>query len=377
MAPSIPAAWLAPEPLERAHALPAPLYTDAELHRAEQQLVFAKSWQLVAHGDALANPGDHVVAAIGPVPILVVRGAHGELRAFHNVCRHRAGPIATCDGKGAKALTCKYHGWTYTLDGTLRGAPEMDGAQQFDRAAFRLPEARVATFGPLVFAALDDAPPFAEVFAGIEQRIAANRMQQARFHRRFHYEVACNWKVYVDNFLEGYHLPHVHPGLNKLLDYRSYKTELAAWNSLQSSPLVGDDNFYGGGAGSDASRQGAFYWFVYPNTMLNCLPGRLQSNRVVPLGVDRCRVDFDYFYPDGGDAQELARRQQDQDFSDEVQAEDVAICEAVQRGLSSGSYHAGRLCPKREGGVKHFHDLLRAAYRPLAENGRGRPGAAH
>ena len=358
---SLPDAWLATEPLERAHALPAPLYTDENVLAAEQQLVFARSWQLVAHAEAVANAGDHVVAEIGRTPIVVVRGADGELRGFHYVCRHRAGPIALCDGKGAKNLSCKYHGWTYTLDGRLRGAPEMDGAHDFARDSIRLPAIRVHVFGPFVFAALDEhTPPFADVFAGIEHRLAANGVTSARFDRRVGYEVACNWKVYVDNFLEGYHLPHVHPGLAKLLDYRQYTTGLARWSSLQSSPLRGDGNFYGAGTSGDA---GAFYWFVYPNTMLNCLPGRLQSNRVVPLGKDRCRVDFDYFYPGGGDAQELARRQQDLAFSDEVQAEDITICEAVQRGLQSGSYHAGRLCPAREAGVKHFHDLLRAAYR--------------
>src|SRR5436190_11252902 len=196
---SFPAAWLATEPLERAHALPAPLYTDENVLAAEQKGVFARSWQLVAHTESLANAGDHVVGEIGRTPIVIVRGGDGELRGFHNVCRHRAGPIALCDGKGAKSLSCKYHGWTYTLDGVLRGAPEMGGAQDFARDTIRLPQIRVQVFGPFVLAALDDgAPPFADVFAGIEQRLAANGVTNARFDRRVSYEVACNWKVYVD-----------------------------------------------------------------------------------------------------------------------------------------------------------------------------------
>ena len=173
-----------------------------------------------------------------------------------------------------------------------------------------------------------------------------------RFHRRDSYDIACNWKVYVDNFLEGYHLPHVHPGLSKVLDYRAYDTELFPWHSLQHSPLRNSGDIYGDGD--------AFYYFVYPNVMLNIMPGRLQTNHILPLGADRCRVEFDYYYAQDDAA--LARIANDQAFSDEVQDEDIRICESVQQGLASGLYDAGRLCPKRESGVWHFHNLLRAAY---------------
>ncbi|HUP92901.1 MAG TPA: aromatic ring-hydroxylating dioxygenase subunit alpha [Solimonas sp.] len=351
----VPPEWLEIEPLESAHALAAPFYSDAEIFRLEQHAVFDRSWQLAADASALQEPGDHVVAEIASRSILLVRGADRTLRAFHNVCRHRAGPIALADGRGAKALHCKYHGWTYTLEGQLRSAPEMQGACDFDVSTIHLPQVQVGQWQSLVFVALDpEVPPLDEVLAGIAQQ--AGLAQPLAFQRRVSYTLDCNWKVYVDNFLEGYHLPHVHPALNKLLDYRSYTTTCARWHSLQHSPLEGADNFYGAG--------GAWYYFVYPNTMLNCLPGRLQTNRVLPLAVDRCRVDFDYWYPAGEPgAEEQQRRAQDQEFSDQVQAEDAGICAAVQRGLASGTYVAGRLCPKREAGVKHFHDLLRAAYR--------------
>jgi choline monooxygenase len=175
------------------------------------------------------------------------------------------------------------------------------------------------------------------------------------FHHRSSYEVACNWKVYVDNYLEGYHVPHIHPGLNKLLDYRSYITETAPWYSFQFSPLESAADLYGNGE--------ALYYFLYPNAMLNILPGRLQTNRVIPKGPDRCRVEFDFYYAmDESDAAK-ARRAADLSFSDEVQVEDLTICEDVQRGLSSGSYEPGRLNPLRENAVHHFHELLRRLYR--------------
>ena len=348
--------WLAPQRAGRAFALPAPFYTHPGALAGENRRVFARSWQLVAHAAELAQPGDHVVAEIAGVPIIAVRGEDNVLRAFHNVCRHRAGPLATCNGRGARNLICRYHGWTYGLDGHLRGAPEMRDAEDFSTDGVRLPAVRVDEWQGLVFVALENVPPLEQVLAGIAERLGMRRLDAFEFRQRTNYEVACNWKVYVDNFLEGYHLPIVHPGLNRLLDYRSYVTETSEWHSLQWSPLESADNFYGDGD--------ALYYFVYPNTMLNILPERLQTNRVIPLGPDRCRVVFDYFYPPDSDG---AKQAQDFDFSDEVQHEDIAICEAVQRGLASGSYHAGRLNPTRETGVLHFHELLRRAWRDAGD----------
>lgn len=339
--------------LESATALPARFYVGETMLAMEKRAVFARSWQLVAHQGQLAEAGDHVVEQVGDVPVIVVRGQDGVLRAFPNVCRHRAGPLALCNGKGARALHCKYHGWSYTLEGQLRSAPEMQGAADFDVSSIRLPPLRVVEWQGLVFVALsDNVPPFEEVYAGITERIAPIDLAAMRFLRRDSYDIACNWKVYIDNFLEGYHLPHVHPGLSKVLDYRVYDTDLFPWHSLQHSPLRNSGDIYGDGE--------AFYYFVYPNVMLNIMPGRLQTNRILPLGPDRCRVEFDYYYAQDDKAQ--ARIANDQAFSDEVQAEDITICEAVQKGLVSGTYEAGRLCPKRESALWLFHNQLRAAY---------------
>lgn len=342
-----------PEELAKAHTLSPRHYLGAEMLLRDLELVFARSWQLLSHESRLGAAGDHVVAGIGKTPVLIVRGADAQLRAFANVCRHRAGPLALCDGKGARALHCKYHGWTYDLDGRLRHAPEMAGAEGFEVAGIRLPEFRVASWQGLVFVALDEkTPPLETVYDGITQRIAPIDLSAMEFVRSDAYDIACNWKVYVDNFLEGYHLPYVHPGLSKVLDYRVYSTELFPWQSLQHSPLKANDGIYGDGE--------AFYYFVYPNVMLNIMPGRLQVNRVLPAGPDRCRVEFDYYY--APDSAARARIGRDREFSDEIQQEDIAICEAVQRGLASGQYEPGRLCPRRESGLWHFHNLLRDAY---------------
>ncbi len=346
---------LAPQPAPIAFALPARHYVDPSMATIDRHAVFDRGWQLVAHVSRLREAGDHVVADLAGLPVLAVRGADGVIRVFHNVCRHRAGPIAQCDGLRAKSLRCRYHGWTYALDGQLKSAPEMQDAQGFDIAAIHLPQLATQVWQGLVFACVDTgrAPPFSAWVEGIDARLGPDRdLAHYGGHHPVAYDIACNWKVYVDNYLEGYHVPHVHPGLNRLLDYRSYHTELTRWHSLQWSPLESDPALYGNGD--------ALYYWLWPNTMLNILPGRLQTNTVVPLGVDRCRVLFDSYYDAAHDA---GRREADRDFSDGVQHEDIAICEDVQRGLASGSYVAGRLNPLRESGVHHFHELLRAAYR--------------
>lgn len=344
---------LDPQPLERAYTLPARMYVGEQSTERDRRTVFARGWQLFAHADRLTDPGDHVIGEIAGVPLLLVRGNDGVLRALHNVCRHRAGPLALCDGRGAKRLRCHYHGWTYALDGHLTSAPEMDGARDFDITAIHLPEARVAVWHGLVFVALEPVASLEETLAGIDARLRGRLLDHYVFHRRYGYDIACDWKVYVDNYLEGYHVPHIHPELNRMLDYRDYVVETARWHSLQHSPLTSDNTLYGDGE--------ALYWFVWPNTLLNVLPDRLQTNRVVPLEPGRCRVTFDYFYP-SGTADLESRHASDHAFSDLVQRQDVEMCEIVQRGLASGSYQAGRLNPKREDGVHHFHELLREAW---------------
>ncbi|MFZ2234965.1 MAG: aromatic ring-hydroxylating dioxygenase subunit alpha [Dokdonella sp.] len=350
---SLPTIDLQAQPLGMATALPAPAYSHTEWAQHERAAIFAKGWQLVGDAARLSERGSHIEITVAGVPLWLLRGQDGTLRALHNVCRHRAGPLQPCTVGNQLRLRCRYHGWTYAEDGQLTSATEMQSALAFDADSIHLPQARVAEWNGLIFICLDQGgPALSDVLDGIDQRMGAGRLAGYRYLRSVSYTLRCNWKAYVDNFLEGYHLPHVHPALNRLLDYRSYRTELAPWTSLQYSPLENDGALYGSGE--------ALYWYIWPNTMLNLLPGRLQTNRVVPIAPGECRVDFDYYYPADSSADAQAR---DLAFSDEVQAEDIDICEQVQRGLESGSYIAGRLNPLRESGVHHFQELIRAALR--------------
>jgi choline monooxygenase len=343
---------MAPQALERALALPARCYTDAAIALTERHAVFGRGWQLIAHQTELAQIGSYLARDLAGLPVVLLRDDSGALRCYHNVCRHRAGPVA--QGQGcARRLRCRYHGWSYGLDGQLLSATDMNDAVDFDPAQIRLPELELAIWQGLVFVSEAPAVPLAAVVAGMDERLGGRRLDGYRHHRQVRYPMDCNWKVYVDNYLEGYHVPHLHPGLNQLLDYRSYITTTAAWHSCQYSPM--ESGLYGDGD--------ALYWYLWPNTMLNSLPDRLQTNRVLPLGVDRCEVVFDFYYPaDPADPTAQARCQADVDFSDEVQAEDAEICLAVQRGLASGGYAPGRLNPRWENALHHFHEVLRAAY---------------
>jgi choline monooxygenase len=260
---------------------------------------------------------------------------------------------------GLKALTCKYHGWTYLLDGSLRGVPKWDRVELFDRKDYGLVPVRVEVWEGLVFVQLDhDAPPLGSSLADVLARIGACRLAALRFAGRVSYPVEANWKVYVDNFLEGYHIPYVHPELMTWLDFQAYTTELAAGYSLQWSPLsAGQDNPYGHDGTGDA-----LYYHIFPNLMLNVLPGRLQVNLVEALAPDRCVVHFDSYYDDLDSPAARQRIAEDRSASDKVQAEDAEICARVQQGLASRAYDRGRFSVECETGVHHFQQQLKAAY---------------
>ncbi len=344
-------------PLERSETIPSRWYVDPAFHLFDLQAVFATAWQYVTDLEHVSRPGDVVQATIAGEPVIVVRGQDGVLRAFYNVCRHRGGPLAMKDER-CDMLICKYHGWTYRLDGMLRGVPHFNHVELFDKKDYGLTPVRLAVWEGLVFVHLGKQPaPIARVFEGIPERVAPTRLGELRFVRHVDCDVHSNWKVYVDNFLEGYHVPFVHPELCSLYDYENYVTEVYDRYSVQVGPLTGERNVYTTGGGD------ALYYFVFPNLMLNVVPGRLQLNTVIPTAPDRCRVIFRYYYADPGAPGARERIEADITFSEQVQREDAEICERVQQGLGSRAYDKGRFSVRFEAGVYHFQQLLKQAYR--------------
>jgi choline monooxygenase len=342
--------------IESARTLPASDYTDpAEVER-ENESIFARSWQLVGRVDQVPDEGSYFTTTVGAEPIIVCRDKEGALRALSAVCRHRAGPVATGSGR-RKVFVCGYHGWTYGLDGSLKGTPEFDGVRNFDRAKFCLPSYRVATIGPLVFVDLSGrAPAIEKVFGEIVPLVERAFAGGSAFAFRRDWELACNWKVYVDNYLEGYHIPIVHPGLFREIDYANYRTETSRWWSEQIAPVKKPDRI----RVTDEMRDARYFW-VWPNLMLNVYADNLSTNLVVPLGHDRTLTVFEWYFPRPEDPESRKLVEETVAFSDEVQREDISICEAVQRGLRAPSYEAGRYSVRRENGVFHFHSLYREA----------------
>jgi choline monooxygenase len=346
--------------IRRAATIPARLYTDPVFLELERERVFAHSWQLVGRVDQVAESGEFFTAEIGNDSIVVLRDGE-TLRGFYNVCLHRAGPVAHGCGK-RQTLQCKYHGWTYTLDGTLLRAPEMEGVERFTPSDMHLRSVAVATWGPLVFANLDaKAPALTDMLGDVPPRVAHFSCESMRYVMRKEYELACNWKVYVDNYLEGYHIPVVHPSLHKEIDYDAYRVEPHRYSSIQHAPLrpvsgAATDRKYDPRTADIAE---AVYGWVFPNIMLNVYLGQMQTNVVVPVSHDRTVVVFEWFAstpPENPSSdREWARLVA---FSDEIQSEDVEICETVQRNLRSRVYDRGRYSAKREVGVHHFHSLL-------------------
>jgi choline monooxygenase len=343
--------------LDRAYTIPASWYTDERIAALERQNVFGRTWQVVARADLVARAGAFVTTELAGEPLLIVRGSDQQLRAFYNVCRHHAAAVATQDAGTAAIFRCPYHGWSYGLDGALKGAPEFEGVCDFDRAQNGLVPVRVESWEQFIFVNLDaDATPLGEFLGRLPQRAEPLDLGSLHFFERRSYRLRCNWKVFVDNYLDGgYHVPHLHKALNSVLDYKQYTIENEDRYCLQSSPMVASEE----DAATAATRTGdrAWYFWQYPNFMMNLYHGYMDTNLVVPDGVDGCRVIFDFYFKD---VSESAADQNRQSIAvgERVNDEDVAICEAVQRGLHSRAYGAGRLSVRREAGEHLFHRLL-------------------
>ncbi|XP_062234250.1 choline monooxygenase, chloroplastic isoform X2 [Phragmites australis] len=300
---------------------------------------------------------------LGNVEFVICRDANGKLHAFHNVCRHHASLLAC--GSGQKTcFQCPYHGWTYGLDGTLLKATRISGIKNFNKNDFGLIPIKVATWGPFVLARFDDESTEDNVddvvgdewLGSASDLLITNGIDTSLPHIcRREYIINCNWKVFCDNYLDGgYHVPYAHGALASGLQLQSYETlayERVSVQRCESAPAEPDD--------FDRLGTKALYAFVYPNFMINRYGPWMDTNLAVPLDSTRCKVVFDYFLDES--------MLDDQNFiegslkdSEQIQMEDIALCEGVQRGLESPAYGVGRYAPSVEMAMHHFHCLLHA-----------------
>jgi choline monooxygenase len=353
-------AWYDPRaPLAEARTIPAPFYTDPRLHELERRTVFSRTWQMVARADQLREAGRYATASVAGEPIVAVRGSDGALRGFFNVCRHHAAEVMTEAEGAAPSLRCPYHGWTYGLDGRLLGTPDFKGVCGFDPAATGLVPVEAAAWESFVFVRLErEGPSLDDWLAELAAPFAPLALGSLHWVERRRYAFECNWKVFVDNYLDGgYHIPYLHRGLDTVLDYRRYAVENGQRHCLQWSPMVAE----GAEPETGAVRRGerALYYWIYPNFMINWYEGVMDTNLVLPRGVDRTEVIFDFYFRDASDASR-ERNRASIDVGQRIQDEDTEICRSVQRGLASRAYSAGRLSVRREAGEHLFHRLLHA-----------------
>jgi len=348
-------------PLAQARTIPAAWYTDPRVFDLERHTVFSRSWQVAGRLDELHTLGDYVACELSNgEPILVARVEDGSLRSFFNVCRHHAAAVVPDSAGSARQFRCPYHGWTYGLDGTLKGTPDFAGVCEFDRSENGLVPVDCAVAQKWVFARTDAGGPSLEQYLGFEllQQLPTLGLGDLHWMERRQYTIDCNWKVFVDNYLDGgYHVPHVHRGLDSVLSYTAYTIETGERFCLQWSPLVTE----GADPATAGVRRGdrAHYYWIYPNFMINCYGRAMDTNLVIPRGVDRTDVIFDFYFADVS-ADARARNLASIDVSHQIQLEDVSICVSVQRGLRSRAYESGRLSVRREAGAHLFHRLLHA-----------------
>jgi len=337
------------EQLEQGRTLPASWYCDPVVYEAEKTRIFHRSWQYTGDIGQLKEPGDFITATIGDLPILVVRGNDGAIRAFANVCRHRGSEVVLeCSGN-RKTLQCHYHGWTYNLDGSLRTAPRSNEQASFVKEKFSLKSFALETWGPMIFVNPDTAaPPLEKVTAELPAVFERGQLDLARLRMRRHdvYEIAANWKSIIENFNECYHCPIAHPAFSKLIDVDSYKVETDhEFFSTYYGPL------------RQSRQNGVTYATLWPTVMfaLSSAPMAMQVLCVMPIDANHSRETIDYYFTDDISEDDMRAYVE---LSDLVQREDIVLVESVQRGLRSRAVTQGNLMLSRERGIQHFQKLV-------------------
>ena len=356
----------------RSLSLQAEAYTDAKWADVEKDAIFAKTWQWVCHREKLSTHGSYVTTEVAGQPIVVVRNKEGDLRAFYNVCKHRAHVIMQGEGV-ARRLACPYHAWTYDLEGQLVGAPHTEHLVDFNKSDICLTSIQVEIFCGFVFVNLDpDAPSLKEQSGALGEEIMhwAPDVEGLTFAHRLTYDIQSNWKNVVDNFLECYHCPTAHKDFCTLVDMDTYKvTTHGIYSSHMAEAGKSANKAY---SVEGASVTDHAVWWLWPNTCLMRYPGRgnMIVLHVIPAGPNRTLETYDFFFEtaDKTEAEDEAITYLD----DVLQAEDIGLVESVQRGMESPAFTQGRIVHdpagsgKSEHAVHHFHGLVLDSYAKAA-----------
>jgi choline monooxygenase len=349
------------------YTLSAPYYREPEVLARERDAIFFKSWIFIGHGEKVAHVGDYFTHSIFDQDILVIRAKDQRIRAFYNVCAHRAHELLQGEGN-AKVITCPYHAWSYHADGSLRSARGSEKVAGFDKDEFCLKEVQIESFLGFLFVNLDPAAPPLAVQSGDlakEVRGYVPDVEELTFSRRLTFDLKANWNNVVDNYLECYHCPPAHPAFSDLIDIKKYRSITHGIYSSHIGPMTGGDNK---AYKFDAARQDSSLhfsgWYLWPNITLNTFPGcpNLSVLQIIPTGPETCREYWDFYFSsqEPNDEERAAV-----EYVDRVlQPEDIGLVESVQRGLRSKGYHQGRYIVDAERSdisehaLHHFHSLV-------------------
>lgn len=346
--------------ITEATTLPASFYKSSELFELSKEKLFAQSWQMVEadehiHQNDSAYPFWLLPGFINE-PLVLVRNGAGVLNCFSNVCTHRGNLLVQHSGKYKKFL-CDYHGRKFSTDGTFESMPEFSDAKNFPRSCDNLHKLDVKQWHQFPFVSLNGAFDFSEVSDIMDTYVGFLPVSQFRYAAEFtkEYLVNAHWALYCDNYLEGFHIPFVHPDLNKVLDYKNYKTvlfdhcnlQIGIGNSSSDCFELPENHIHYG------QRISAYYFWVFPNMMFNFYPWGLSINIVKPMSMKQSKVSFHTYVFDEAKFDKGAAS-----MIDKVEREDEFVVENVQQGINSRFYQAGRFSPTREMGVHHFHSLI-------------------
>jgi carnitine monooxygenase subunit len=357
---------------EVSYTVPSHYYSDHAIYEREKQNIFYKSWNFGCHVSQVAEPGAFTTCMVVDQNIVIMRGHDGTLRAFYNVCAHRAHELVTGCGK-TNIITCPYHAWTYHTDGKLRSAIGQKRVDKFESEEFALKQVRLEELAGFVFVNLDaDAAPLATQIGSLVGDIESycSIVPKLKFSHRLTYDIKANWKNVVDNFLECYHCSVAHPAFVDLVDIKNYHTKTyGIYSSHISPPGRADNKAYQVPEGQEGNFAA---WWLWPNVTFNVFPGpsNISTLHIMPTGPETTREHFDFYFLDNTPSEAEAQAIK---YVDEVlQPEDIGLVESVQRGLHSKGYHQGRFMVDRERsynsehGLHHFHSLVLKSLGDLA-----------
>lgn len=341
--------------IKKSPTLPSSFYRDEKYFEDSKEKIFANAWQFIGDTDLVKVPGQvypfTLLDGYLNEPLLLTRDYDDNINCLSNICTHRANIL--CDGvDNVKALRCRYHGRQFELTGKFKFMPEFEGCENFPSEKDNLPKIPFEIFNNFIFASLNSSAPFNVFFKEIKERLSWFPFHKLRFDsaRSKDYLVKAHWALYCENYLEGFHIPYVHKGLNDVLDYSNYTQEIYKYCNLQVGRAKSGEVIFDESPEKDIA---AYYYWVFPNMMFNFYPWGLSINIVKPIEKNLTKVSFLTYISDESKYDTGAGSSLDR-----VEREDEAIVENVQKGINSSLYKAGRFSPSRETGVHHFHLLI-------------------